>query len=63
MVGAANRLFEALHEAPKTYVAQVSWGLETDTGDAGGREVRRGDVFFALGGLRRRGLEFVEQAM
>ncbi len=44
LVGAANRLFEALHEVPKTYVAQVQWGLETDTGDAGGREVRRGDA-------------------
>ena len=44
LVGAANRLFEALHEVPKTYVAQVCWGLETDTGDAGGREVRKGDA-------------------
>ena len=44
LVGAANRLFEALHEVPKTYVAQVRWGLETDTGDAGGREVRKGDA-------------------
>lgn len=44
LVGAANRLFEALHEVPKTYVAQVRWGLETDTGDAGGREVSRGDA-------------------
>ncbi len=44
LVGAANRLFEALHEVPKTYVAQVHWGLETDTGDAGGREVRKGDA-------------------
>jgi tRNA pseudouridine55 synthase len=44
LVGAANRLFEALHEVPKTYVAQVGWGLETDTGDAGGREVRRGEA-------------------
>ncbi len=43
LVGAANRLFEALHEAPKTYVATVKLGLETDTGDAGGREVMRGD--------------------
>lgn len=43
LVGSANRLFEALHEVPKTYVATVRWGLETDTGDAGGREVRRGD--------------------
>lgn len=37
LVGAANRLFEALHEVPKTYVAEVCWGLETETGDAGGR--------------------------
>ena len=44
LVGAANRLFEALHEVPKTYVAQVRWGLETDTGDAGGKEVKRGDA-------------------
>lgn len=44
LVGAANRLFEALHEVPKTYVATVRWGVETDTGDAGGREVRRGDA-------------------
>ena len=44
LVGAANRLFEALHEVPKTYVAQVQWGLETDTGDAGGREVSHGEA-------------------
>ncbi len=41
LVGAANRLFEALHEVPKIYVAQVRWGLETDTGDAGGREAQQ----------------------
>lgn len=44
LVGAANRLFEALHDAPKTYLATVQLGLETDTGDAGGREVLRGDA-------------------
>ncbi len=44
LVGAANRLFEALHEAPKRYVARVEWGTETDTGDAGGKVVPRGDV-------------------
>ena len=44
LVGAANRLFEALHEVPKTYVAQVRWGRETDTGDAGGATVRDGDA-------------------
>ena len=44
LVGAANRLFEALHEAPKTYLAEVAWGLETDTGDAGGKPVHSGDA-------------------
>ena len=44
LVGAANRVFEALHEVPKTYVAQVRWGSETDTGDGGGRDVRQGDA-------------------
>lgn len=44
LVGAANRLFEALHEVPKTYVARVRWGVETDTGDGGGREVMAGDA-------------------
>ncbi|MFN0063068.1 MAG: tRNA pseudouridine(55) synthase TruB [Myxococcaceae bacterium] len=36
LVGPATRLMPFLHEAPKTYVADVVWGRETDTGDAGG---------------------------
>jgi tRNA pseudouridine55 synthase len=40
LVGAATRLFERLHEAPKQYVAEVQWGTETDTGDGGGAVVR-----------------------
>jgi tRNA pseudouridine55 synthase len=44
LVGVANRLFEALHEVPKRYVAQVEWGVETDTGDAGGRAVHPPNV-------------------
>lgn len=43
LVGAANRLFDALHDVPKTYVARVVWGRETDTGDAGGRLISEGD--------------------
>ncbi|PZR18445.1 MAG: tRNA pseudouridine(55) synthase TruB [Archangium gephyra] len=43
LVGSANRVFEGLHEAPKTYVAEVVFGVETDTGDAGGRAVLRTD--------------------
>lgn len=47
LVGSANRLFEGLHEAPKTYVAELGFGVETETGDAGGKEVSRGDAALA----------------
>jgi tRNA pseudouridine55 synthase len=39
LVGAANRLFERLHEVPKLYRAELVWGIETDTCDAGGQPV------------------------
>jgi tRNA pseudouridine55 synthase len=39
LVGAANKLFEALHEAPKTYVAGLRLGVETDTGDLHGKPI------------------------
>ena len=44
LVGAANRLFDALHEVPKRYVATVEWGRETVTGDAGGATVSTADA-------------------
>lgn len=44
LVGAANRLFERLHEVPKRYVARVALGRETATGDAAGATVREGDA-------------------
>jgi tRNA pseudouridine55 synthase len=44
LVGAANRLFERLHEVPKRYVARVAWGRETATGDAAGATVLEGDA-------------------
>lgn len=44
LVGSATRLFERLHEVPKRYVAQVQWGTETDTGDAGGQVVASSTV-------------------
>ncbi|MEZ6015583.1 MAG: tRNA pseudouridine(55) synthase [Planctomycetota bacterium] len=44
LVGAANRLFERLHEVPKVYRAEVVWGAETDTCDAGGAVTWRGDM-------------------
>lgn len=43
LVGSATRLFERVHELPKTYEATVRWGVETDTCDPMGREVTRGD--------------------
>ena len=39
LVGAANRVFERLHEVPKCYTAEVAWGRETDTGDLHGATV------------------------
>jgi tRNA pseudouridine55 synthase len=41
LVGGATRVMERLHALPKTYVAEVVWGVETDTGDGGGIVVRR----------------------
>jgi tRNA pseudouridine55 synthase len=43
LVGPATKLFERLHELPKTYEATVAWGRETDTGDAAGQTVSTGD--------------------
>ncbi|MBI4913655.1 MAG: tRNA pseudouridine(55) synthase TruB [Acidobacteria bacterium] len=40
--GQATRLMECLHPIPKGYVAEVAWGLETDTGDPQGQAVFRG---------------------
>lgn len=39
LVGDATRLFPYLHAVPKVYEADVAWGAETDTGDAGGTVV------------------------
>jgi tRNA pseudouridine55 synthase len=44
LVGPAVQLFEHLHPIPKTYVAEIRWGVETDTGDAGGQVTLRGDT-------------------
>lgn len=52
LIGPATKLFERLHELPKTYEATVVWGAETETGDAGGRVVHTGDA----SGLRPEGL-------
>ncbi len=44
LAGQATRLMDLLHAAPKTYVAETSWGAETDNGDPLGRVVERGDA-------------------
>jgi tRNA pseudouridine55 synthase len=44
LVGPATKLMELMHPLPKTYLATIAWGLETDTGDLHGKEVLRGDA-------------------
>lgn len=43
LAGQATRLMDLLHPLPKTYVAEIAWGAETDNGDPLGRVVARGD--------------------
>jgi tRNA pseudouridine55 synthase len=43
LAGEAARLMELLHPVPKTYVAEIAWGAETDNGDLHGQVVARGD--------------------
>ncbi|MFL5371244.1 MAG: tRNA pseudouridine(55) synthase, partial [Myxococcales bacterium] len=43
LAGPATRLFELLHPIPKTYEAEVAWGVETDNGDPLGPPVVTGD--------------------
>ncbi len=42
LAGQATRLMELLHPLPKTYVAEVAWGVETDTCDLDGKPVFEG---------------------
>lgn len=44
LVGQATKLFELLHAAPKTYVAEVRFGEETDNGDPTGKIIERADA-------------------
>lgn len=43
LAGQATRLMELMHPLPKTYLAEVAWGLETDTCDLHGKSEREGD--------------------
>ena len=44
LAGQAARLMDLLHPIPKTYVATLAWGTETDNGDLLGRVVARGEA-------------------
>lgn len=44
LAGKATHVFHLLHELPKTYVAKVGWGAETDNGDLHGKVVAEGDA-------------------
>lgn len=39
LAGQATRLMELMHPLPKTYVAEIAWGAETDTCDLHGKAV------------------------
>jgi tRNA pseudouridine55 synthase len=43
LAGQATRLMDLLHPVPKTYLAEIAWGAETDNGDPLGRIVSRAD--------------------
>jgi len=44
LAGQATRLMELMHPLPKTYLAEVAWGLETDTCDLHGKPVSEADA-------------------
>jgi tRNA pseudouridine55 synthase len=44
LAGQAARLMELLHPIPKTYLAEIAWGAETDNGDPLGRVIAEGDA-------------------
>src|SRR5450432_3377020 len=43
LVEPATKLFDCLHDIPKTYDATVRWGIETDNGDPLGRIISTGN--------------------
>jgi tRNA pseudouridine55 synthase len=44
LAGQATRLMELMHPIPKTYVAEIAWGIETDTCDLLGQVMAEGDA-------------------
>ena len=50
LAGQATRLMDLMHPLPKTYLAEVAWGLETDTCDLQGNAVSEGEASHLLSG-------------
>ncbi|MBK9796467.1 MAG: tRNA pseudouridine(55) synthase TruB [Holophagaceae bacterium] len=44
LAGQATRLMELMHPLPKTYLAEVVWGVETDTCDLHGKTLSEADA-------------------
>lgn len=44
LAGQATRLMELMHPLPKTYLAEVAWGIETDTCDLQGKSLSEADA-------------------
>jgi len=51
LAGQGTRLMELMHPLPKTYVAELAWGAETDTGDHLGVVVREGNATHLNAGM------------
>ena len=48
LAGQATRLMELMHSLPKTYLAKIAWGTETDTCDHLGLSVAKGLVSLSM---------------
>lgn len=53
MIGKASRLFDVLTEKQKAYVAEIAFGVATDTQDAQGRVLERANVVPGEDAIRR----------
>lgn len=63
MVGKAARLFDYMQEKEKVYIAEVAFGAATDTQDAQGKVVSRGDRYPDEGAIRGALAAFTGQLM
>lgn len=59
MIGKASRLFDALVEKEKTYIAEIAFGTETDTQDAQGKPIAQSAVIPSEEALRQALPQFI----